>query len=159
MSDVLFPANAPIITVKGEKVDIKLFPFGKLPVITSAIGHILDQVGTLPEEVIQAFTSRDDEMSNEDFIAMMSRRPEILTFVINLFETCHFDVMQLMAVAVRKDIEWVADLDPDKAIEIVFAVAMVNYDFFTKRFKPLFSKLMTETKIMIDRSKLASANQ
>lgn len=55
----------------------------------------------------------------------------------------HVDAaMQAVALMARRDLEWVAELDPDEFLKLAMACFLVNLTFFTDRLVPTYHREM-----------------
>lgn len=132
---IMFPSVDPM-TINGEQIIPKTFPFGKLPVVARAIGNMLEVLVTMPDNIEELLTVEG------------AKDPGIIVFFMGLIENCYGDVMELMSISTGKDRAWIEALDPADGFELLINVFMVNYDFFTKKFSPLFQRLMTKVSLL-----------
>ena len=138
--------NEDFIEVKGEKIQVKEIPFGKLPAVARCVGNIFQTMQVMPSGI-------------EDMILARQMDASMMLFIMELMEKNYDEVMELMSYTVEdKDKAWVAKLSPDKGLELLFKGVCVNYDFFTKKFVPLFQTMMDKVTTLFPKM-VAEAEQ
>lgn len=114
--ELLFPQGKQV-TVKKEVLTIMPYGFGQFPRVLKAIKDIADKVP-------------DTKPTAEGVVSMGTK--EITELVISAGEP----VVQLCAIATKKDIKWFDDVPSDQAVDLLTAIVEVNRDFFVKRLQP-----------------------
>lgn len=104
---------APALTVSagGEKITLKPFSFGQLPLVAEYITNII--------------TGLDGaEVSIPTLIAKGGE-----------------DIMHIIALACGKDRDWLNTIEQDEGIALLGAVVVLNKEQFTKKLMPALQKL------------------
>lgn len=101
------------VNVKGEAIKIAPLKLGQLPVIFEKM------------KTVTAIL-----MNNE-------LTPEALTEMLSSGST---EVFDLMSLVLKKDREWIDDLDLDDGVALLTAILEVNLDFFVRKVLPLITK-------------------
>lgn len=126
---ILFPDEE--MTVAGEPISLRPFPFGKYPKVLALLGSMLQPI----TEYLQQQTGKSPGIKLEADTIRIS--PETVHFLVNLLEKGGDHVMELLAIAVDKPFSWVAKLDGDDGIRLLAGVIIVNHDFFIQRLNPV----------------------
>lgn len=110
---LLFPQGKEI-TIKGELFTVKVMGIGKFPRVIKLLEPILP------------------ERKEGEGLAISYQ---------DLFFQHSGVVIQVLALAVNKPLEWFDDVAPDEGLELLMTVAEVNVDFFMKRVAEKFGAL------------------
>ena len=104
--------------------DFKTFP--PAPVAVTISGTALEltpiRLGELPRLLAVARPIADEITSNPDWVSLLGRHGDA--------------VLDLLALATRRERAWVNDLSLDDAVQLAAAVFEVNADFFVARVVP-----------------------
>jgi len=124
---VLFPNRE--ITLNGETIEIKPFPFGKIPKVIKQASHLIQIVMSLPEGLI----TEEGDINLED--------PATAIVLASMMEHGGGVIFEILAIAANKPLVWVEELQPDEGILLLVKVWEINKDFFTKRLGPMLQQL------------------
>lgn len=130
--ETLLPDNE--ITVNGEIIVIRPFPFAKLPKVIS----ILSRLGVGIFELFKGAQVNGNLVINDDLLEKMGAIAED-----------HFpDVGALMGIYCNKPTEYFTDeengLNSEDGLMLLLTIIERNYNFFTKRLAPILEQLQTK---------------
>jgi hypothetical protein len=129
----LLPDNE--ITVNGEVITIRPFPFAKLPKVIALLSRL--GVG-----IFELFKNID---SGGNLIISDTLFEKVGTIVEEHFA----DVGELMGIYCNKPIEYFTNeesgLNGEDGIFLLLAIIERNYSFFTKRLAPILNQLQDKT--------------
>lgn len=131
--DVLVPESE--ITVNGEVIVIRPFPFAKLPKVIS----LLSRLGVGIFELFKNTDATGNPIVND---ALVEKAGTIV-------EEHFSDVGELMGIYCNKPIEYFTNeesgLNVEDGISLLLAIIERNHSFFTKRLAPILSQLQDKT--------------
>ncbi len=130
---ILFPDEE--LTVAGETISLRPFPFGKYPKVLALLGQMLQPL----TEYLQQQKGNQLGIQLEDGTIRIN--PETIQFLIGILENGGDPFMELLAIAVDKPRAWVDKLDGDDGIKLLAGVFAVNYDFFIQRLNPALGQV------------------
>lgn len=129
---VLFPERT--VTLSKEKVEVRPFPFGSIPRVIAILGNSIGLLQNAPD--LKATVEGDGE--NKELVL----DEKTISFLVDVVGQGGDNIMELIAVAANKDIEYVKALDPDDGLKLAYKCYAVNQDFFKQRLKPLLEVLV-----------------
>lgn len=115
--EVLFP-NGVQVSLKGETFQIKPFTLGQLPVVMS----LMKSAAGPTQKALLGLNPGDGAI-------LMSILAEVGT-----------ELNTLIAKVLKKDLQWVEEIEMDEAVQLIIALIDVNKDFFSKKVTPLISQ-------------------
>ena len=121
------------ISIGGESLLLKPFPFGKLPKVIKHAGVIIGLFSSLPNSI---YTTKG-ELNLED--------PAVLIIMMQHFAESSDVLIEIACLGTGKSREWIEDLDPYDGIFLLLKIWEVNKDFFTQRLAPLLQKYKIAT--------------
>lgn len=121
------------ISIGGESLLFKPFPFGKLPKVIKHAGTIIGLFSSLPNSI---YTTEGD-LNLED--------PAVLIILMQHFAESSDVLIEIACLGTGKPREWIENLDPYDGIFLLLKVWEVNKDFFTQRLAPLLQKYKIAT--------------
>lgn len=134
--DILLPESD--VTINGEKIDIKPFPFAELPKVIK----VLSKMGMAIYELI----TNDDLQFNENNNLIINQAfiESVGTVVENHFP----EVMELTAIYTGKTVDFYKDnaINGEDGLLLIIGIIERNYDFFTKRLAPALTKVKAKQK-------------
>ena len=120
--EILFP-DGQTVEVDGEVIQVKKMKLRQIIKATGLLGNVFDLV---------------HEMYKVDAIDV--------NLIFKLFAENGEDMMEFLTIVLDKDRAFVDDLDIDKAVELMIAVAEVNMDFFVQKLMPLVNNRLGNRK-------------
>lgn len=136
--DILLPESE--VVIKGEKIEIKPFPFAKLPKVITAISGMGAAIYKLFASNGLTFTEEGSVIINQAFLENIGAVTEE-----------HFsDVVELIAVYTNKAASFYLDkeegLNAEDGLMLLCGIIERNYDFFMKRLSPAIAKIKAKGK-------------
>lgn len=130
---VLFPNRE--IVVQGEKIVIKPFFFGELPVVIRLVYPIMTAAGL--SQMLRV--KQDDE---KKFDVKMVIPENFLDIIAHVVLEAAEPVIELLMFALKKERTWFNTLLPDEGIDLTRVWFEVNKDFFVERVLQKFPTLV-----------------
>ena len=120
--DTLFPEEE--VELGGEKFNISPFTFGQIPKVVKRLKNV---AGVLDQEDFGSITS-----------------------MMELLIQGGDDIIELVALVLKKDKEWVEELNQEDAIKAISIIITSNHDFFVKRILPIVTATMDRLEMRMD---------
>lgn len=108
-----FPPVPQVVTVAGTAVELTPIRLGELPRLLAAVRPIAADLSA-------------DLSAEPDWLDLLARHGEA--------------VLELLALATRRDRAWIEGLALDEAVTLAAAVFEVNADFFVRRVAPSIAR-------------------
>lgn len=116
--EILFPQGIDV-NLKNEVINIKPFKLGQLP----AVMKVMQKVANPIQQSMLTNVSQD------------------ANFLLSLIADFGDELIKLIALIIKKPIEFVEDLDQDETVILLKSIIEVNKDFFSKRVTPLIQQM------------------
>jgi len=132
--DVLFPGLTA--KVRGEEVAVHPFYFGQLAKVAKLVKPIAEAL--IASGLLTITPDSENKTSN---IQLASN------FIPKMFEVADGaaePVLQLIALAIRKERMWLDAVQIDEGIDLTTKVFQVNSDFFVKRVMPMLDSKLSK---------------
>lgn len=131
--DILLPESD--ITINGETIEIKPFPFSKLPKVINILSKMGAAIYSLFEDKGISFTKEGNLIMNQAFLESVS----------NMIEEHFPTIVELIAVYTDKEPAFYNNdengLSGEDGLVLLAGIIERNYDFFTKRLAPALTKI------------------
>lgn len=135
--DILLPESD--ITINGETIEIKPFPFSKLPKVIDALSKMGGGIYLLLADDGLKFNERGNVTINQTFLEKIGPLVDE-----------HFpELIELIAIYTGKESSFYSENEAFTAEDGLLLIAGIierNYDFFTKRLFPAIQKISTKAK-------------
>ncbi len=129
--EMLWPESNKL-TLAGETVSIRPFPFGKWP-------EILKRTAGLIEIILEDYRKHGDAVFSITTQGdKFNIAPEAFQTFMRLITEGSGHIFDILAIGAGKPREWVENLDVDEGIVLLASTFMVNKDFFTEHVLPKF---------------------
>jgi hypothetical protein len=127
--DTLFPEEIELV-VNGEIIKLGQFKMGHMKLVIS----LMKQIFGIVVKHYDNSTLESSEALTEIAIAGWD------------------DLVKLLSLNIKKDIEWVDELGYDKGLELILALVRVNFGFFISRVLPMLNQQIEEMKSPMKKS-------
>jgi len=144
--DILIPdSNIPLVS--GEKVEIKPFPFVKLPKVVALINSIGVGIFVLLEARNGLKTG---DVNSDSGIAPLEIDDLVINKVNDFVESHFEEVVEIMAIYCRKPKEFLLDEDKgpnvEEACQILLTIVERHLGFFTKNLRPILARIRSKAQ-------------
>ncbi|HMM22683.1 MAG TPA: hypothetical protein PKA10_18345 [Selenomonadales bacterium] len=129
--DILLPESEFIL--RGETIEIKPFPFRKLPKVIDLLSKMGAGIYSLLAGDGLNFNANGNVVINQSFLENIGRVAEE-----------HFpEIVELMAIYTDKPVTFYTDegVNAEDGLMLLVGIIERNYDFFTKRLAPEMAKI------------------
>lgn len=133
-----------ITPIKVRELPALVRSLGPLAPIISKLGKCLDDVGDKKNQAEEVIARADQEVASllGDMGGKKSQAEAVIADILSSHADKAGNLLDAVAVCLRKDRSWVDDLDLDELVMLVGKVLEVNADFFARRLLPAFTRVI-----------------
>jgi len=133
--DILFPDGYPVM-VNGEELRVQPFPFRRFPKVSKLLVPIMQ---ALVQQDISAFNPQmlESSSTNERLATVGDLMCKLFTLAGDEGE----NFLELLALAIKKDVDWFDNVSMDEGVSIAIAVFHANKDMIVKKIFPMVQAL------------------